>query len=246
MNYACPLKYFSVLLLIWIQVGLDQYVIGQTKGDEYRLKYDVASLFEHPISRAKHDGTKDSRIRVTYIGPTHIQFQFEYVEPPSPSSSLSNIAIANHYYEVANTEWERMKAALISTGGLFVGTLGIPFKLRKWTRDGMDSRLTLSVETSVGPSVGWTFAFGDDTRLAPVVFVGLTTQKLANLKTPDADDMENVLALSVITGLVLDVWSRMHFGAFIGWDSVDDEHDDWEYHAQPWLSLGIGYRFVTF
>ena len=123
-----------------------------------------------------------------------------------------------------------------------IGVLTVPFKYRLGTRKNESS--IFSGESSIGPSLGynlWKRPKLEET-LTLVGSAGITVINPNQYFEESTEDLEkNMAGFTVAIGLVLKI-KNGEAGIVAGMDLSDRT---WEYHADPWISLAVGYSFFN-
>ncbi len=121
------------------------------------------------------------------------------------------------------------------------GVLAVPFKFRPDV-PGSVSQLTGS--GSLGAAFAWRAKTDfSTTELSPLLFVGLSQVALEQNEGAAAKETQ---ALTLATGLQIEVIGRTKLGVVVGWDrAFGAEGRAWAYQGRPWFSVGINYAFLT-
>jgi hypothetical protein len=120
--------------------------------------------------------------------------------------------------------------------GFNVVGLVVPFKYR------LGSDPSLSPSSTIGPSAAYTYSIGVNTQFTFALFGGVAAIPLSSI---NSDKVDNRFGLSYGMSLVLNVYGNFQLGAVYGFDLVD-KSINWQYNNKPWVSFGIGYKFLNF
>src|SRR5262245_42769030 len=122
-----------------------------------------------------------------------------------------------------------------------VGVLAVPFKVR-----GEVAGVPMQVTGGgpLGAAFAWRMATDlVSTRLAPLIFVGLSQ---VALKQDEGEAAKESSALTLATGLQIEVKGRARLGLVAGWDwAGGSEGRDWAYQGRPWYSVALNFSFFT-
>lgn len=123
----------------------------------------------------------------------------------------------------------------------FVSALAVPFKYRFSFKN---SHSALTGESSIGASIGWTFARNHnfDNRFWLMGAGGLT---VINPNSPfddaNAKKENNIPGATACFGIGANI-SKTQAGFVFGVDFADPS---WEFNAQPWVAFSVGFSFFN-
>jgi hypothetical protein len=120
----------------------------------------------------------------------------------------------------------------------FGAIMGVPFKYR-FTK----SKSSLTGESTIGASIGWTFARDHDfdNRFWVMGAGGLTViNPNSAFDDPGSEKSRNIPGATFCLGVGANI-SKTQAGIVFGWDFADP---DWEFHGKPWLSFSVGFEFL--
>jgi len=114
------------------------------------------------------------------------------------------------------------------------GVLSVPFKLRF-------SPTKVMAGGALGGFIGHSIRHTKDIASMPLIFASLTNIPLndMNEKVPQTQ-----WGLGVGAGWVLTIPDNFQVGVVLGWD-IFSWPDDWPYKKSPWLSVSVGYSFIS-
>lgn len=114
------------------------------------------------------------------------------------------------------------------------GVLSVPFKLRL-------SPTKVMAGGALGGFIGHNIRHTKDIASMPLVFASLT-----NIPLNDMNDKvpQTQWGLGIGAGWVLTIPNNFQVGVAFGWD-IFSWPDDWPYKKSPWLSISVGYSFIS-
>jgi len=121
------------------------------------------------------------------------------------------------------------------------GVLAVPFKFRPKVPGTLSQ---LSGSGTLGAAFAWRAKTDfSTTEVSPLLFVGLSQ---VALQQDEGTAAKEVQALTLATGVQIEIIGRTKLGVVAGWDrAFGTEGETWPYQGRPWLSIGINYTFLT-
>ncbi|MGE0636332.1 MAG: hypothetical protein AB7G44_12525 [Bacteroidia bacterium] len=149
----------------------------------------------------------------------------------SSNDAGDGMAEINKYYCISKTTLETYFRKKSKPD---IGILAVPFKMRIYP-------LKIMAGNSVGPYIGHKFYHKNSTTSTLLGFASLTNVPLndVNEKVP-----QTKWGLGLGGGYVWTVTGNFQVGLISGVDFFEGV-DKWVYKFQPWLSLSIGYNFIS-
>jgi hypothetical protein len=121
----------------------------------------------------------------------------------------------------------------------FVAALAVPFKYRL-----AKSKSSLTGESTIGAALGWTFKRDRnfDNRFWLMGAGGLTLiNPNSAFDDANSEKQKNIPGVTVCAGIGANI-KKTQAGLMLGFDFADPS---WEYHAKPWVSLSVGFAFLS-
>lgn len=155
-----------------------------------------------------------------------------YVVVLQRNNQGSQYAEVNHSYCIKQSALR--ENFVLNESHLAGGVLSVPFKLRF-------SPTKIMAGGALGGFIGYKLRHTKDIASMPLVFASLTNVPLndMNEKVPQTQ-----WGLGFGLGWVVTIPNDFQAGVVIGWD-IFSWPDDWPYKKSPWLSISIGYSFIS-
>jgi hypothetical protein len=151
------------------------------------------------------------------------------------SKAAPDSTISSKYFKIKKTDLTDNRLKMLFVQGIEPGVMVVPFKVRP-TVPGTNFQLT--GDATVGAAIGIRMATDVlTTTVEPMISLGLSQVALDDTSSGVPASTQ---ALTLATGLQVDIWERFSLGAVVGWDKVaGKEGKAWPYQGRPWYAISL-------
>jgi len=198
---------------------------------------DTIATFKQLNNNTHFTAGRGSKFKIAYVDQDTCYIEFYTIKNQDPT--LSNPVIENRRYRIAKNEITEKTCKF--TRGWYAAGLTVPFKYRFELKDAPSA---LSTNFDISGAIGYSWGVSGGFTITPTAFVGLATIALTDV---NSTEVETRLGLTGGLGLAFTISANFQIAFIGGADLLTGSiAEEWPYQMKPWISVGIGYKFLDF